>query len=124
MVTTLEILFDRKKTFDCKSCLSQYPKHPQREKLIAQNQKAKNCQSEGNSKFKTSYGTVTIGYKKCPGNYFGKWAEHLFSLQESNRDDLHSPAKNRELFDLMDSIKRNLEQKEMEKYAKHSRSRR
>ena len=122
IVTTLEILFDPKKTFDCRTCLAQYPRHPQREKLVINNQKSKNCTNDGAVKFKSSHGVVGIGYKRCPGNFYSKWVEHLLSIRERG-SGLHQPSKNIELTGLMESIKKALEQREMERYAKHGQGR-
>ena len=123
IVSTLEILYDPKKTFDCRACLSQYPKHPQREKLVESSRKSKNCTSDGAVKFKSSQALVGIGYKRCPGNFYAKWVEHWLGFHGPHEGPF-GPAKNIELLELVESIRKGLEQREMEKYAKHGQGRR
>ena len=122
IVSTLEILFDPKKTFDCRSCLSQYPKRPQREKFIGHSRKSKNCEADGDVKFKSSFGLVGIGYKRCPGNFHAKWVEHLLSAPPP-KNSYFEAARNIELMGLIESIKKSLEQRELKKRAKYSQGR-
>lgn len=129
IVTTLEIILDQKNTFDCHVCLSQYPNRTGREQLIDARRKSMHCTGEAaKPRFSTSYGPISIGYKRCPGNFYAKWVEHLFSLYNlsppGGEMNWETAAKNIELMGMIASIKNQIELKELERNAKHGQSRR
>ena len=123
----MEILFDPQKNFDCHVCQSKYPQHPQREGLLERHRASKNCIQEGErAKFKSTHGLVTVGYRRCPGNYYAKWVEHLLSFMDlggSWQKDFEMPAKTVELLAVIESTRKGLEFREAQRHAKHSQSR-
>ena len=118
IVTGLEILYDKKQTFNCDICINQFTGRPDEMKRLKNIKDLKGCTSLKNEPLiNLKHGkSTTIQYYKCAGNFYDRSINYLTTIHEQFQRGfmpfggslMDTPARLIEVINLFDSVKHRL----------------